>query len=207
MENKIRSIKKTYPTSCRLWSVIRLHDNVVNKPSMSHFFARYALAYGFMGIKVNGYKEHTLRGYNALLKMQLVFSTLEMLIKAVGDLKHKVSVPQKTYLYILVDEKLEKKIRSNQELLKVLYKYSDIPLQKNLRRFMNFETQNLIYIASSIRHLMAHGVLTANGANLKLVKDIKVVEELSNTLLNFVDEKFSDFVMRFDEYVTLKIAN
>lgn len=159
--------------------------------------SRLKVAVSFEGIKLKDTSEKTIIGYNAFFQVILTYSAFENFTQILGYKK-------------VYDPELEQKFLEKQNpvtLLETLYqndpdwklidflheKVND-KLKIKLMAIKNKETQNLIPLATAIRHIFAHGHLSANANKINPIKVAKICRAISDSLLKFMDDEFSEKV-------------
>ena len=110
--------KKIYPQSRLRWSEISRSRGIDTKGMMSRFYSRYAMAHGFRGVVFDGYSPSSVRGYSALLKLQLAYSAFDVLVKAIKSFEEKLGRKKReTYDYTLINTSLAEKLKERHQLI------------------------------------------------------------------------------------------
>lgn len=110
--------KKIYPKSRQRWSDVSRKRGIDTRGMMTRFFARFAMAHAFRGVVFEGYSPSSVRGYSALLKLQLAYSALDVFVKAVNSFEPKLGRKKKDiYEYMLINEALAEKLQKRHQLL------------------------------------------------------------------------------------------
>ncbi|KYC39496.1 hypothetical protein WA1_32805 [Scytonema hofmannii PCC 7110] len=161
------------------------------------FASRIRLAKSFRGIKVEGYSQETVSGYDAFFIVFLTHSALEQFLKI-------NSLDSKTLCSLIATYNSEKVIQEfikkdkEGKLYNFLYeKLQDKKLKAKLNECRNQKNTNVADLSASIRHIFAHGYLCAhtNGIYPKNVSSI--CTSISDFLLNFMDAEFSKKIEEF----------
>lgn len=169
----------------------------VDKGEVYRFTNRFRVAKAFLGINLDNYAPDTTAGYDALLKVFLAYSAFELFLKMMGQ-------KQSSIMGILTlynpGSHIDSVVRKDtgRKFYAFVHKHLDKQTHKqNLDDVYNKRHQNITYIASSIRHIFAHGHLSAhaNGCNPQSVKDI--CDEVFDFHMNVMDTEFSKVVSAY----------
>jgi hypothetical protein len=204
------------------WTEFLQKTESSNTPTLNRFAARYQLSTKFKGIDAK-LKAKTLDGYSRIFHVFLAYSAFETLITGIEELSKREVHPMSVELaidkhnYPMINDQLADSIKKIKGLSDVLLEYADkdirvvrlkaffsLPLsQKELDspNFLRLQKEltlpnNLLVIASSIRNVVAHGQLSANGANAVTVRNGRSLELLAQ----FVEKSSLDI---FSAYVNL----
>lgn len=188
--------KLKFPKAKKQWNEFNQEHKIQGSKEFTTFFYRYAFAHGFQGMQVDGYSIRTLKGYNALFKVQLAYSAYDSMLISGKSVKHQVKLSSSPYSYSLQNKRLANSLRLNKVLLNTLIKESNSTLSNRIKKFSEKRNDDVLPIAAAIRHLVAHGKITATSVDLLLVRNWKQVEILSIVILEFVDGLFSDYTKR-----------
>jgi hypothetical protein len=110
--------KKIYPQSRLKWSEVSRSRGIDTKGMMTRFYSRFAMAHGFRGIVFDGYSPSSVRGYSALLKLQLAYSAFDVFVKAVNSFENQLGRKRKEiYEYTLVNEALAEQLKERHQLV------------------------------------------------------------------------------------------
>lgn len=193
-----KKIRKTlqFPKGKKFWGEFVREKKIEGCENLTPFFYRFAFASGFKKMEVDGYSDRTLKGYNALFKVQLAFSAYDSLLIGGKSIKHRVKLKSSLYDYSLQNKRLARSLRLNKELMKILIEKTKGSLSEKIKKFSEEKSDDVLPIAAAIRHLVAHGKITATSVDLLLVKNWKQIDKLSITILDFVDGLFYDYVKR-----------
>jgi hypothetical protein len=69
-------------------------------------------------------------------------------------------------------------------------------VKEMMQGFIQGENVNVSFLAKSIRHVFAHGVLTANSGGLSAKRFDRISQKLSDFLLDCMDSDFADRISR-----------
>jgi hypothetical protein len=184
-----------FPIDAPLWSMYcrdyeYLHGKTVY---LNRFIARYSLAKAFKGIDAQTYRRSTLMGYDAVMRLMLVFSAYDTLFVAMEKLTPHISLTYDIDSYPIYDSELEHAFRSNLKLMKMLKADAR---HGSLQRLLDFEagSQSITSIAYGIRNMVAHGQMnpTASEANKAVVA--QQINQLAFLLLDACDFIFKDYL-------------
>ncbi len=113
--------KKIYPQSRLKWSELSRSRGIDTKGMMTRFYSRFAMAHGFRGIVFDGYSPSSVRGYSALLKLQLAYSAFDVFVKAVNSFENQLGRKRKEiYEYTLVNTVLAEQLKERHQLVAYL---------------------------------------------------------------------------------------
>lgn len=161
---------------------------------------RYRLAKSFKGLKLSGYSDMTIIGYEAFFQVFLSHSALERSLKLLGFDKTSqlanVLSPYKPKQVIseIINEDLENR------LFKFVYDHLDSEkLLIQFKRIYAGEEHNIFQISASIRHIFAHGYLTANANKIYPPRIKKICKKLSDFTLDFIDSEFTKYFVKNKE--------
>ena len=166
----------------------------VYRGEINRLNARVNLAKSFRGIKLEGVKEKTVAGYDAFFQVFLTHSALERFmkvhgIKNVGDLTDLLEpyAPGE-----VVGEFFE--LDGKSKLFDFLCKHIDEKgkrTKEGLTSCKRGESTNVAYVSAAIRHIFAHGHLTANADDINPWKVQNACTPVSDFLLRFIDAEFT----------------
>jgi len=145
------------------------------------FTNRFRLAKEFNEIEFDTYKADTAAGYNGLFRAFLVYSAFELFLKIIGETQSTITQrlapydPASSIQSILTAD-------SNRQFYDFIYQRLDKQNAKNgLSDAYNGTSTNITYIASGIRHIFAHGHLSAHANECKP----ETVKEICDTVFEF----------------------
>jgi len=192
---------------------------IVGVPSSFRFIARFRLASKFVGVKAEGYTENTLRGYDALLKVFLAYTAFESLIEAIAETRATENKHLSIYFAIdrhnhpFEDIEVAEKIWNNEKLLQVLIDYADVSQRSSVQMeaLMSFylgviNGEHLHAVARQIRHLVAHGNLTAYGAESIRKENTDALNELAKLILDETYKLFEKYVSEVEAHSARLLA-
>jgi hypothetical protein len=120
--------RKIYPQSRLKWSEISRSRGIDTKGMMTRFYSRFAMAHGFRGVVFDGYSPSSVRGYSALLKLQLAYSAFDVFVKAVNAIESQLGVKKKEiYEYTLISEELAEQLKERHQLVTYLMRMCTSP--------------------------------------------------------------------------------
>ncbi len=156
--------------------------------------ARINLAKSFQGIQLVGISEKTVAGYDAFFQVFLTHSALEGFMK-LHAVKHVSGLSD-----LLMPHDPEKVVRAffdldrKGKLCDFLCKHIDSKGKKirdGLLDCKSGEDTNPAFISAAIRHIFAHGHLTANANGINPKNVNKACMLVSDFLLRFMDAEFT----------------
>lgn len=169
---------------------------------INRFAARYRAAKSYRRIELDQYSDKTTEGYSAFCRVVFVWSAFEQYMKIMDKKQYRKLSRNKNGSPYEIDEllmnyganELAQQINTVDEHLgfyRFLKKHVDKPHSRELDKFINNGETNVSYLASSVRHIFAHGILTphADGGNPSNAVDI--CDILCSFLLRVMDEDFT----------------
>lgn len=173
----------------------------VRAGDINRFANRLRLAREFEGLKLPTYAENTVRGYEAFVQVFLTHSALECFPKILGysrvhELEPVIAPYPRADLLALIKEN-----DPRGRLIGFIYKRVNGPLQKHLDDYRAGTLQNVGNLSAAIRHIFAHGHLTATGAGLNPRRVHRICTALSSFLHDFMDEEFGRRVEEYEAQV------
>lgn len=161
-------------------------------PEFARFAARYKLASSFEGMTVRGMAPRTAASYGCALGVALAYSALEALRKATG---------QRATRQVMEDALLAPRYRSVgltklRHLLESTTEHP--PLRARLEEVaIDPSADDLMPVASALRHAVFHGDFTAYGAGAVQAKTTRTfLDDLKAVLLLTADEEFELYLDR-----------
>jgi hypothetical protein len=195
--------QRHYPTDWYTYSA--LLDNgigakqigfALDGAEVSRFTARYRVAKAFRGIRLDGYSPDTIQGYDSLMRVFLAWSAFEKFLQVVGKTQNSIVPSLAPYR---PDDCLGD-LRKDQ-IAKTFYDFVTPRVnekhQSRLQEFANGTLTNPTYLASAVRHLFAHGHLTAHAGGMLTEHVDRVCEILFEFHLKVMDGEFSRIVRTF----------
>lgn len=161
-------------------------------PEFARFAARYKLASSFEGVRLSGMAPRTAGSYGGALGVALAYSALEALRKATG---------QRGTRQVMDDAVLAQRYRSValtklRHLLESTTEHP--PLQDRLQELATDPfADDLMPVASALRHAVFHGDFTAYGAGAVQLKTTRTfLDDLKEVLLSTANAEFELFLDR-----------
>jgi hypothetical protein len=160
---------------------------------------RLRLARSFHGLKLEGVSAKATKGYEAFLLVFLTHSALELYLKLTGQaLDQLESVHVARGSVDLIAEFFDKD--KDGRLFKFLHKWLDSNFRKKLTACRENRCHNVGIVSAAIRHIFAHGYLTANANGINPEHVYQECKKVSEFLIAYMDDDFSrrmlDFVRR-----------
>ena len=158
---------------------------------LSRARARLRIAQGFNGIKLSGVSHSTERGYTTGMGIFLAYSGLEAMATAID---------QPAYTWASEDKALAKrlnKLLSGLDLSHpdrqegIAWLLGNHQLIDRLRAFQEGRNQNVLLIAQSLRHMVAHGSFTTHGLKMFTKRECEAVEELRQLIFQICDQRLT----------------
>ena len=165
---------------------------------VNRFAARYRAARCFRDVTFEGLSSGTASGYSALCQLLLTFSAFEYFLKSIG-----ITLPKSQQLLSDPErDRILKHVRTlngHREVFAFVRTHVNQNHQAELGRFLRAQGCNPVYLASSIRHLFAHGLLTPNAADVPPSAIASVSRYLCRVLLHIMDREFSRRIEQFEK--------
>ncbi|AFZ54696.1 MAG: hypothetical protein Kow0091_21220 [Geminocystis sp.] len=166
----------------------------VNLSELYRFAARYRLSYSYQGINLQDYPEQSVEAYGCLLGVFLAYSAFEQLYKAVGltQIRGKHIVEE----WAIENESIAEELRKSHRVIDFLHDKVDTNgLKRRIIEFKLGNNHNILILAQSIRHLVAHGVMTVHGGNVNSKTSIGFCNILKENLDNKTQYCFENYVL------------
>ncbi|MGI0482787.1 hypothetical protein ACN4EE_18625 [Geminocystis sp. CENA526] len=166
----------------------------VNLSELYRFAARYRLSYSYQGINLQDYPEQSVEAYGCLLGVFLAYSAFEQLYKAVGltQIRGKHIVEE----WSIEDKSIAEELRKRYKVIDFLHdKVSADQLKQRIMEFQLGNNHNILVLATAIRHLVAHGVMTVHGGNVNSKTTIAFCSMLKECVDNKTQHCFENYVL------------
>ena len=192
------------------WSDFLGNEEIEDTPTTNRFIARFRLASKFTGINADGYSEKTLRAYNSLMSVFLSHTAFESFTEAIAenerreDKKLLLNFKVDLHNHPFEDLQLAEDIRSNEKLMKIIINYADISRTTvQMEALMSFYGgviggTHLNAVAKQIRHLVAHGHMTAYGSDAVDTDNGKAFFSLAELIRNETYALFDQYVSKLE---------
>jgi len=169
---------------------------------VSRFAARYRVAKAFQGITLDGYSGDTITGYNSLLRVFLTWSAFERFLRVIGHTQTSIEPLLTPYRPNDCLAALRK-----DDIGKTFYDFVAPRVnqdhQSRLQEFSNGTLANPTFLASAVRHLFAHGHLTAHAGGSSPEHVDQVCEILVYFHMSVMDGEFTRIVETFKKATNL----
>ena len=171
-----------------------------NCPILSQWSARFRFAKSFKGLDLGeSYQtKDTPLGYASIIRVFLVYSAFETYCKALnrqcGNEDQVKSLQDNSLREATLSE--IRKLDPDNKLFKFLASHLNLNNTQIMNNFINGEVAsiNISFLAKSIRHVFAHGVLTGNAGGLSAKRFEKISKLISEFLLECMDSDFESRV-------------
>jgi len=165
---------------------------------------RLRIVKSFRGLKLEGITPRTTKGYDALMLMFLTHSALEQYLQITGQRPGDIESAHKArYSEKLIAEIFDSDDRHG-KLFDFLFPRLNKHLQVKLKECREKKCCNVWVVSGAIRHIFAHGHLTANPHRMKPERVYRICEKVSAFLVEFMDDEF--FCRMREEYDRGRIA-
>jgi hypothetical protein len=169
------------------------------KADINRFAARYRASRCFRKVefKIRSLTPETADGYSALCHLLLTYSAFEYLLHALKLEQRQTSA----FLSAPEIDKVLNEVRlrdSGNALFTFMKPHLNTQHQKQLDLYLSCQPCNPFFLASSIRHLFAHGVLTPNPAGVMNTTVRSVSRYLTRVLHKVMDREFEKRIAAFE---------
>lgn len=201
----------THQTPFKRWSDFLKRNSINQTPTTNRFIARFKLALKFKSIDAEGYTDKTLSGYSALLSVFLAYTAFEAFLEALSEnssrsdhcLDVEFSVDKHNHPFN--DLHVAERIWSNEKLHQILIDYADVSTRSSfqMESLMSFylgdiDGVHLHSVARQIRHLVAHGHMTAYGSESIRRENTEALFDLSRLILAETRSLFDQYVSKLE---------
>jgi len=149
----------------------------------NRFYARYRLALKFEAVHAHGYSEKALRGYAAGLRLLAAYSAAELLGETIAEKTTSWEIPDPS-LAAALRRALSRPDNDPSSF------FSKDGLKKQLRLFMNEESDDVRIAATALRVMVAHGTFTPTGTDSLTKTGAEALQRLSDALLKECERRF-----------------
>lgn len=173
---------------------------VSNFAQLSRWSARFRLAKSFKGLDLGDHYSgsDTPQLYSAITRIFLVYSAFETYCRVVGlnpSRESEVQTLQDAQLQKIVIQAIRNLDPKNAFPSFLEQHLQGQELKKMMSEFVTGQDVNVSCLARCIRHVFAHGVLTANAPGLSAKRFDQMSQIISDFLLNCMDEDFDKRVL------------
>jgi hypothetical protein len=161
---------------------------------------RVRLARSFRGIELDGYSRPTVLGYNAFFQVFLTHSALERYLDLIGL---KLDTLEDLFRPRGAGEVVAAFFESDHggRLFRFLHERVNDRLKVKLSACRDGGSCNVGQISASVRHIFAHGHLTAQSNGVNPRRAYASCKGVSDFLLDFIDDHFE---VKLDDYCRRK---
>lgn len=167
--------------------------------------SRMRVARSFRGINLDGFSTDTKLGYDAFLQVFLTHAALERYMCCIGVVnKQKKPIVYGDRVIELMkphhpERVIEEFIKtdSGDRFFSFVHARLDSPLQVVFEKCKDGTCYDVGAVSAAIRHIFAHGHLTAHANRLNVKRVHRICMTVSDFVLDFVD---ADFTRRINEY-------
>ena len=190
-------------------------DNVHIGTYINRLNARMNVARSFRGIELEGFASKTVNGYDAFLQVVLTHSVLERFVRMYGK-SSKVSGWEELISPYHPQEVIRKyfELDNQSRLFDFLCQHLDKKrdgeagaIEQGLTACRTGESKNVAFISGAVRHIFAHGHLTANANGITPARAYKACTLISDFLLDFMDAEFTKSVNELEKRIDEKEAS
>lgn len=160
---------------------------------INRLYARVKVARAFRGIQLEGFAPRTASGYDHLLRVFLAYSGFELWLSLVKCEFYNLEKDYPHYPYQELAAKIRKADRG-ERFWSFIAARTNSRLTKRMEDFRDGRTHNPAVLATGVRHVFAHGYLSANANEVGAATVRKTCQLLADFLLAFIDQEFSALV-------------
>mgnify|MGYP001244609361 CR=1 FL=1 len=157
------------------------------------FANRFRVAVSFRGMALDGFSEETAAGYDALTRVFFVWSSFERYADLAGDrapFRALFAHHPRRHVHDLATRC--RALDPEQRLCDFLVEQSLLPVHETyLRRYRDGHDFSVLTLAACIRHIFAHGILTAHPNRLPTANLVGIGDSLGAFLIQFVRDDFA----------------
>ena len=178
------------PLSPTAWTkYVELCEQGISE-SAAQFRARYRIAKAYSGSTFDGIAGDTVAAYSELFRSSLTYSTVE----TYG--RFRFGQHWRSEIELQDAEQAQLFRQSNFDRMhEMLRDNLKLEIRNKHQRFVSGESDDLILICASLRHMVLHGYATAHGVGLpKSPKAIETLRATSVRIMEHLDSDFSDYV-------------
>lgn len=173
------------------------------------FANRLRVARSFRGIELEGYSDATTLGYNAFLRVFLTHGALECYAHLVGaDPAYGPAIagPLQGYTPERVIQTLIRHDPGGRLCAFITRKLTARTLKEIVYACQRGESTNVAGLSAAIRHIFAHGELTAHANRVKPRQVHVICVAISDFLLDFMDREFTRQIDRYCAAVGVELS-
>jgi len=158
--------------------------------------SRVKLARNFRGLQVEQYSERTLLGYSGFFRVFLTHSALERYLPIIGLTERELLEalrphdPHVSIRQFFVGDRSGK-------LFNFLHSRLNQKLKNNLAACRDGTCADITCLSAAVRHIFAHGHLTANASDINPNQVSRACEGLSDFLVKFMESDFSKRIVGY----------
>ena len=157
------------------------------------FANRFRLAVSFRGMSLDGFTDETAAGYDALTRVFFAWSAFERYADLANDrppFRALFAHHPRRHVHELAAHC--RSLDPEQRLCTFLVSQSILPTHEtHLQRYRDGHDFSVLTLAASIRHIFAHGILTAHPNGLPAANLANIGRSLGNFLVHFIRCDFS----------------
>jgi hypothetical protein len=164
--------------------------------ALNRFAARYRVARSFEGITLEGFAPRTVSGYASLFRLFLTWSAFEQYLKALQW--KQADCTRLITRYVTSDVIAQiRTIDSQNRFYHLVISKANKDHVVELEKYLRKKPFNPSYLASSVRHVFAHGMLTPNANRATPDAVTQICDILSKAHLSATGDDFRRRVKLF----------
>jgi hypothetical protein len=156
------------------------------------FANRFRLVTCFQGLQLEGFTEETAAGYNALTRIFFAWSAFERYAEMAGDrAPYRALFAHHPRRHVHELAAHCRSLDPEHRLIGFLLDQSILPAHEvHLARYRDGHDFSVLTLAASMRHIFAHGILTAHPNGLPAANLSNISRSLGNFLIHFIRTDF-----------------
>ncbi len=166
---------------------VSLSDKQYTQFSRVH--ARLQIAKRFDGIRLIDVGKETERGYSTAMAIFLAYSAMEALANAIGQQANQWELTDQQLALKLNKLLAELDLSHPNPTEAIGWLLSNNHLIRQLQGFQAGEHHNVLLIARTLRHMVAHGSFTTHGLKMFTKRECDGVDQLRQLIFKVCDER------------------
>lgn len=164
----------------------------VSASDLDLFAERYKLARAFKGVKLDGYSNDAAAAHCALLRAFLAYSALEQFHKAVESERGNIHLTKR---WAAIASTPATELNGSDDIIQFLIKIvSSEKLKKNLTAFQKGDHDNVLIVATALRHAVAHGYMSFYPDKIPPKTVAAFCNHIAKMLLTIADQSFIELL-------------
>lgn len=193
-------LEQALPKFIRAREIVKNNEDSISplgfigtKYDFYRFVNRFRLVTSFEGLKLTGFTEETASGYEALTRIFFAWSAFERYAEMANDRPpFRALFAHYPRRWICELAAHCRALDPEHKLIEFLLQQSILPIHETfLTRFRDGHDFSVLTLAACMRHIFAHGILTAHPNGLPAKNLSNISRSLGNFLIHFIRYDFS----------------